>query len=102
MKSCAILAALGCLAGSVLGHGQVQNFTINGQYNQGFIRMSTSLPKQDRPLLTHVSQTVDYYYQKQNTGHFPNVAGWYVTNANTKTLLLKHIADTADAGTPRT
>ncbi|KAH0499579.1 hypothetical protein TgHK011_006760 [Trichoderma gracile] len=57
MKSFTLLAALGCLAGSALGHGQVQNFTINGQYNQGFI--------------------LDYYYQKQNTGHFPNVAGWY-------------------------
>lgn len=42
MKSSAklTLTALGCLAGSVLGHGQVQNFTINGAYNQGFIRMS--------------------------------------------------------------
>ncbi|RFU77898.1 glycosyl hydrolase family 61 [Trichoderma arundinaceum] len=59
MKSSAmlILTALGCLAGSVLGHGQVQNFTLNGAYNQGFI--------------------LDYYYQKVNTGHFPNVAGWY-------------------------
>jgi cellulase len=34
------LTALGCLAGGVLGHGQVQNFTTNGVYNQGFIRMS--------------------------------------------------------------
>lgn len=34
------LTALGCLASGVLGHGQVQNFTINGVYNQGFIRMS--------------------------------------------------------------
>lgn len=32
------LTALGCLAGGVLGHGQVQNFTTNGVYNQGFIR----------------------------------------------------------------
>lgn len=41
MKSSAklILTALGCLAGSVLGHGQIQNFTLNGVYNQGFIRM---------------------------------------------------------------
>lgn len=41
MKSFArlTLAALGCLAGGVLGHGQVQNFTINGVFNQGFIRM---------------------------------------------------------------
>ncbi|KAM0449192.1 hypothetical protein ACHAO4_007856 [Trichoderma viride] len=59
MKSSAklTLTALGCLAGSVLGHGQVQNFTINGVYNQGFI--------------------LDYYYDKVNTGKFPNVAGWY-------------------------
>ncbi|KAL9473642.1 hypothetical protein ACSS6W_008022 [Trichoderma asperelloides] len=51
------LTALGCLASGVLGHGQVQNFTINGVYNQGFI--------------------LDYYYDKVNTGKFPNVAGWY-------------------------
>lgn len=42
MKS-SVVAALGCLAGSALGHGQIQNFTLNGAYNQGFIRMSPFL-----------------------------------------------------------
>jgi hypothetical protein len=32
------LVVVGALASTVLGHGQVQNFTVNGVYNQGFIR----------------------------------------------------------------
>ncbi|KAK6193116.1 Transcription factor bye1 [Pestalotiopsis sp. IQ-011] len=55
----AVFAAFG-FATSVLGHGYVTTFTTDGKSNQGFL--------------------LDYYYQKVNTGSFPNISAWYAEN----------------------
>lgn len=50
-------------------------------------------------------QIVDYYYDKVNTGKFPNVAGWYATIKLILLFLLKlfeHVAYTDNIGTLRT
>jgi lytic cellulose monooxygenase (C1-hydroxylating) len=54
------LAALGAFAGSAAAHGIVSGFVTDGTWNQGFL--------------------LDYYYEKVNTGSFPDVAGWYAEN----------------------
>lgn len=54
----ALVAA--AMAGTAAAHGLVSNFQTDGKNNQGFI--------------------LDYYYQKVNTGKFPDVAGWYAEN----------------------
>jgi cellulase len=56
----AAVAVVGALATGVRAHGSVTGFKTNGVWNQGFL--------------------VDYYYQKVNTGSFPDVAGWYAEN----------------------
>ncbi|KAL1608310.1 glycoside hydrolase 61 [Paraconiothyrium brasiliense] len=56
----ASIAVLAGFAASVMGHGFVNNFTTDGLNNQGFL--------------------LDYYYQKVNTGSFPNIAAWYAEN----------------------
>lgn len=52
--------SLGALAGSAAAHGFVSGFVTDGTWNQNFI--------------------LDYYYQRVNTGSFPDVAGWYAEN----------------------
>ncbi|KXJ94884.1 glycosyl hydrolase family 61-domain-containing protein [Microdochium bolleyi] len=54
----ALAAAYG--ASSVLGHGLVRSFVVDGKFTPGFI--------------------LDYYYAKQSSGKFPDVAGWYAEN----------------------
>ncbi|KAI1258632.1 glycoside hydrolase family 61 protein [Xylariaceae sp. FL1019] len=51
-----VATALGFVA-LALGHGNVQSFNTDGKSNQGFL--------------------LDYYYQKVNTGAFPDIAAWY-------------------------
>ena len=41
-------------------HGMVTGFITDGKWNQGFL--------------------LDYYYQKVNTGSFPDIAAWYAEN----------------------
>ncbi|KFH42650.1 Endoglucanase-like protein [Hapsidospora chrysogenum ATCC 11550] len=60
MATAYIALALGALAGCAAAHGTVTNFTTDGKVNGGFL--------------------IDYYYEKQNTGSFPDVAGWYAEN----------------------
>ncbi|KUI62797.1 Endoglucanase-7 [Cytospora mali] len=45
------------LAAKAAAHGLVQGFATDGVYQQGYI--------------------LDYYYEKINTGSYPDVAGWY-------------------------
>ncbi|ROV87965.1 hypothetical protein VMCG_10681 [Cytospora schulzeri] len=45
------------LAAKAAAHGLVQGFATDGVYQQGYI--------------------LDYYYQKINTGSYPDIAGWY-------------------------
>ncbi|KAF1953451.1 glycoside hydrolase family 61 protein [Byssothecium circinans] len=52
--------AVTAFTATALGHGFVTNFTTDGKNNQGFL--------------------LDYYYQKVNTGSFPNIAAWYAEN----------------------
>jgi len=59
IKSALVIAAT-FGANAVLGHGLVSGYKADGVFSQGFI--------------------LDYYYQKQNTGSFPKVAGWYAEN----------------------
>ncbi|KAK6070486.1 glycosyl hydrolase family 61 protein [Seiridium cupressi] len=54
-----LLAVCG-LATTVLGHGYVTEFITDGTSNQGFL--------------------LDYYYEKVNTGSFPDIAAWYAEN----------------------
>lgn len=54
------IVALGGLTGSAAAHGMVPGFVTDGVWNQGF--------------------KLDYYYQKINTGSFPDIAGWYAEN----------------------
>ncbi|KAJ1335001.1 lytic cellulose monooxygenase (C1-hydroxylating) [Microdochium nivale] len=49
-------------ASSVFAHGLVRSFAIDGVFTPGYI--------------------LDYYYEKQRTGSFPNVAGWYAENTD--------------------
>lgn len=52
-----IALTAGALAAKAAAHGLVSGFVTDGTYNQGFI--------------------LDYYYEKINSGSFPDVAGWY-------------------------
>ncbi|CAJ2501320.1 Uu.00g041730.m01.CDS01 [Anthostomella pinea] len=54
-----LLAAF-AFAASALGHGYVTTFTTDGKPNQGFL--------------------LDYYYDKVNSGSFPDIAAWYAEN----------------------
>lgn len=47
----------GAFAARAAAHGLVSGVVTDGTYNQGFI--------------------LDYYYEKINTGSYPNTAGWY-------------------------
>lgn len=49
--------AAGAFAAKAYAHGLVQGFAVDGEYQQGFI--------------------LDYYYEKINSGSYPDVAGWY-------------------------
>ncbi|KAI1636637.1 glycosyl hydrolase family 61-domain-containing protein [Biscogniauxia mediterranea] len=51
------IAAVGAFATSALAHGTVSGFVTDGTYNQGFL--------------------LSYYYEKVNTGSFPDIASWY-------------------------
>lgn len=52
------LAVAGALAAkSVMAHGTVSGFVTDGTWNQGFL--------------------LDYYYEKVNSGSFPDIAAWY-------------------------
>ncbi|KAI5920886.1 glycosyl hydrolase family 61-domain-containing protein [Camillea tinctor] len=51
------IAAVGALATTALAHGTVSGFVTDGTYNGGF--------------------QLSYYYEKQNTGSFPDTASWY-------------------------
>ncbi|KAI1850877.1 hypothetical protein JX266_003542 [Neoarthrinium moseri] len=54
------LALAGAFASTALAHGTVTGFVTDGTYNQGFL--------------------LDYYYQKANSGSFPDIAAWYAEN----------------------
>ncbi|KAI1495984.1 glycosyl hydrolase family 61-domain-containing protein [Biscogniauxia marginata] len=54
------IVAVSAFATSALAHGTVSGFVTDGTYNQGFI--------------------LDYYYEKQNSGSFPDIAAWYAEN----------------------
>ncbi|KAH7038313.1 glycosyl hydrolase family 61-domain-containing protein [Microdochium trichocladiopsis] len=56
----AIALAAAFSANAVLGHGLVSGTVTDGTYNQGYI--------------------LNYFYQKQSTGSFPKVSGWYAEN----------------------
>ncbi|KAI1343671.1 glycosyl hydrolase family 61-domain-containing protein [Xylariaceae sp. FL0016] len=56
------VATVGVFATSVLAHGTVSGFVADGTYNAGF--------------------TLDDYYEKQNSGSFPDTAGWYAENTD--------------------
>ncbi|KAH8593930.1 family 61 glycoside hydrolase [Bisporella sp. PMI_857] len=60
MLSLKVVTSVCAFATTVLGHGFVTGFTTDGKWNQGFL--------------------LDYYYQKVNTGSFPNIAAWYAEN----------------------
>lgn len=51
------LVTAGAFAATAAAHGLVSGVVTDGTYNQGFI--------------------LDYYYQKINSGSYPDVAGWY-------------------------
>lgn len=51
------IALAGAFASSALAHGTVSGFVTDGTYNQGFL--------------------LDYYYEKVNSGSFPDIAAWY-------------------------
>ncbi|KAK6064636.1 glycosyl hydrolase family 61 [Seiridium cupressi] len=51
------LALAGAFASSALAHGTVSGFVTDGTWNQGFL--------------------LDYYYEKVNSGSFPDIAAWY-------------------------
>ncbi|KAK7735680.1 hypothetical protein SLS53_007421 [Cytospora paraplurivora] len=55
--SAKIALAGATLAARAAAHGLVQGFATDGVYQQGYI--------------------LDYYYEKINTGSYPDVAGWY-------------------------
>lgn len=51
------LALTAAFAAKALAHGTVSGFVTDGTYNQGFL--------------------LDYYYEKANSGSFPDIAAWY-------------------------
>jgi lytic cellulose monooxygenase (C1-hydroxylating) len=51
------LALAGAFASTALAHGTVSGFVTDGTWNQGFL--------------------LDYYYEKVNSGSFPDIAAWY-------------------------
>ncbi|KAH8682612.1 glycosyl hydrolase family 61-domain-containing protein [Xylariales sp. PMI_506] len=57
MSSKLTIALAGAFAGVALAHGTVDAFYTDGTFNQGYL--------------------LDYYYEKVNTGSFPNIAAWY-------------------------
>lgn len=52
-----IALSAGAFAAQAVAHGLVSGFVTDGTYNQGYI--------------------LDYYYMRQSSGSFPDVAGWY-------------------------
>lgn len=52
-----IALATGAFAAKAVAHGLVSGFVTDGTWNQGFI--------------------LDYYYESQNSGSYPETAGWY-------------------------
>ncbi|KAI1081489.1 glycosyl hydrolase family 61-domain-containing protein [Whalleya microplaca] len=58
----AAIATISALATTILAHGTVSNFTTDGTENAGF--------------------SLTYYYQKQQSGSFPNVAAWYAEDTD--------------------
>lgn len=51
------VALVAAFAAKALAHGTVSGFVTDGTYNQGFL--------------------LDYYYEKVNSGSFPDIASWY-------------------------
>ncbi|KAH6647294.1 glycosyl hydrolase family 61-domain-containing protein [Truncatella angustata] len=56
------LALVGAFAAKALAHGTVSGFVTDGTYNQGFL--------------------LDYYYEKINSGSFPDIAAWYAEDTD--------------------
>ncbi|ETS73214.1 hypothetical protein PFICI_15159 [Pestalotiopsis fici W106-1] len=56
------IALAGAFASSALAHGTVSGFVTDGTWNQGFL--------------------LDYYYEKINSGSFPDIAAWYAEDTD--------------------